>query len=306
MTLMQAALKHEIALLGAPSSAGASRLGSERGPAALRSAGLVAELRARGLAVLDRGDLQGPPNPQQPAQDGYRHLYEVSAWARTVQAAVATALAEGQLPLLLGGDHSLAIGSLSAVARHCRATGQHLRVLWLDAHADCNSRRTSPSANLHGMPLACLRGVGPAALTGLSSHVPALEPEAVRLLGVRSVDPGEADLVQQLGLQVVGMATLQTQGIDAVMARALDGLDEHTHLHVSFDVDVLDPGIAPAVSTAVTGGMTRAQAERCMDLIAASGRLGSLDVVELNPLLDTHQHTAALVAELVARLFARR
>jgi arginase len=306
MTLMQAALKHEMAVIGAPSSAGANRLGSERGPAALRAAGLVAALRTRGLAVWDGGDLQGPPNPQRPADDGYRHLPEVSAWTRLVHAAVATALAQGQLPLLLGGDHSLTIGSLSAVARHCRAHGRRLRVLWLDAHADCNSRRTSPSANLHGMPLACLRGVGPAALTGLSGHVPALGPDAVQLLGVRSIDPGEAELVRQLGLQVVGMATLQTQGIDAVMARALDGLDEQTHLHVSFDVDVLDPGIAPAVGTAVQGGLTRVQAERCMDWIAASGRLASLDVVELNPLLDTHQHTAALVVALVARLFERR
>jgi arginase len=175
-----------------------------------------------------------------------------------------------------------------------------LRVLWLDAHADCNSRRTSPSANLHGMPLACLRGVGPAALTQLSGTVPALAADAVRQIGVRSVDPGEVALVHELGLTVFDMPALHTLGMREVMARALAGLDEHTHLHLSFDVDFLDPGLAPGVATTVRNGASLQEARLCMQLVAASGRLGSLEVVELNPLLDQHQRTAVLAVELLA------
>lgn len=300
---MVAILKHDITLIGAPTDVGAGRPGASQGPQALRAAGLAAALRALGLQVHDAGDLRGPPNPQRPPQDGYRHLDEVIAWNRVVHDAVASALAQGRLPLLLGGDHSLAIGSLSAAARHCRAVGKRLRVLWLDAHADCNSRRTSPSANLHGMPLACLRGVGPAALTGLSGQVPALAADAVRQIGVRSVDAGEAALVRKLGLTVFDMTALHTLGMREVMARALAGVDAQTHLHLSFDVDFLDPGLAPGVATTVRDGPTLAESRLCMQAIAASGRLGSLDVVELNPLLDEHQRTAALAVDLVATLF---
>jgi len=299
---MPSALPHDITLIGAPTDVGAGQPGASQGPQALRAAGLAAALQALGLQVHDAGDLRGPPNPQQPPHGGYRHLDEVVAWNRVVHDAVAGALAQGRLPLLLGGDHSLAIGSLSAVARHCRAVGKRLRVLWLDAHADCNSRRTSPSANLHGMPLACLRGVGPAALTHLSGQVPALAADAVRQIGVRSVDAGEGQLERELSLTVFDMPTLRALGMREVMARALAGMDELTHLHVSFDVDFLDPGIAPGVATTVRGGASLQEAQLCMQIIAASGRLGSLDVVELNPMLDEHQRTAALAVALVTAL----
>lgn len=297
---MVATLKHDITLIGAPTDVGAGRPGASRGPLALRAAGLAAALQALGRQVHDAGDLRGPPNPQQPPHDGYRHLDEVIAWNHAVHDAVLAELSQGRLPLLLGGDHSLAIGSISAAARHCRAVGKRLRVLWLDAHADCNSRRTSPSANLHGMPLACLRGVGPAALTQLSGTVPALAADAVRQIGVRSVDPGEVALVHELGLTVFDMPALHTLGMREVMARALAGLDEHTHLHLSFDVDFLDPGLAPGVATTVRNGASLQEARLCMQLVAASGRLGSLEVVELNPLLDQHQRTAVLAVELLA------
>ena len=301
---MVAILKHDITLIGAPTDVGAGRPGASQGPQALRAAGLAAALQALGLQVHDAGDLRGPPNPQQQPQDGYRHLDEVIAWNQVVHDAVASALAQGRLPLLLGGDHSLAIGSISAAARHCRAVGKRLRVLWLDAHADANSRHTSPSANLHGMTLACLRGVGPAALTQLSGQMPALDADAVRQIGVRSVDAGEVDLVQQLGLTVFDMQALHTLGMREVMTRALAGMDAQTHLHVSFDVDFLDPDIAPGVATTVSDGPNLTQAQLCMRMIADSGRLGSLDVVELNPMLDEHQRTAGLAVTLITTLLA--
>jgi len=295
-------LKHEIELIGAPADAGAGVPGARLGPGALRAAGLAPALRALGWPVHDAGDLDGPPAPAQTVTEGYRNLAEVTAWSRAVHEAVTLALGRGRLPLLLGGDHSLAIGSISAVARHCRARGQPLRVLWFDAHADCNSRRTSPSANLHGMPVACLCGVGPMALTGLGGHAPALASSELRLIGVRSVDPGEAQLVQHLGLAVNDMDALRTQGADAVMARVLDGLAPDTHLHVSLDLDFLDPEIAPGTGTAVAGGASLEQARQCLQWIARCGRLGSLDVMELNPALDRDQRTTRHAVGLIGAL----
>jgi arginase len=299
---MSSLLKHEIELIGAPSDAGAGMPGTRLGPGALRQAGLAASLQAMGCAVHDAGDLDGPSAPVQPVVDGYRNLAQVTAWNRTVHEAVSLALGRGRLPLLLGGDHSLAIGSISAVARHCRARGQPLRVLWLDAHADCNSRRTSPSANLHGMPVACLCGVGPMELTGLGGRVPALAASELRLIGVRSVDPGEAQLVQRLGLEVSGMDALHSAGVNAVMARALADLPADAHLHVSLDLDFLDPEVAPGTGTVVAGGASLQQARQCLQLIARCGRLGSLDVMELNPALDRNQLTARHAVDLIGAL----
>ncbi len=299
---MPVALKHEIELIGAPCDAGAGVAGAHLGPGALREAGLAARLQAQGCAVHDAGDLVGPPSPVQTVAGGYRNLPQVTAWNRTAHDAVTLALDRGRLPLLLGGDHSLAIGSISAVARHCRARSQPLRVLWLDAHADCNSRRTSPSANLHGMPVACLCGVGPVALTGLGGRIPALAPSELRLIGVRSVDPGEAQLVHRLGLEVSGMDALRTAGVNAVMARALADLPVDAHLHVSLDLDFLDPEVAPGTGTVVAGGASLEEARQCLRLIARCGRLGSLDVMELNPVLDRNRQTARHAVDLIAAL----
>jgi arginase len=294
-----------ISLIGAPCDAGANRPGACRGPQALRASGLLLRLRSLGLEVQDCGDLQGPANSGLPATGGYRHLPEVVAWSTTVHEAVHTELALGHLPLLLGGDHSLAVGSISAVARHCRDSGKTLRILWLDAHADCNSRRTSPSGNLHGMPVACLCGLGPPALIGLSGQVPAINPASLRQIGIRSVDEGEVELVHTLGLAIDDMQVLHTLGMRTIMARALAGLDANTHLHVSFDVDFLGPDLAPGVSAAVPGGPSREEAQLCMDMIAQTGRLASLDVMELNPALDKHQATASIAVDLITRLLGR-
>jgi arginase len=296
---MSSRLKHEIELIGAPSDAGASVAGAHLGPGALRERGLVSSLQAQGCIVHDAGDLAGPSSAVQTVVGGYRNLAQVTTWNRVVHDAATEALERGRLPLLLGGDHSLAIGSISAVARHCHARGQALRVLWFDAHADCNSRRTSPSANLHGMPVACLCGVGPPELTGLGGQVPALAPSELRLIGVRSVDPGEAQLVRQLGLEVTGMDALRAEGADAVMAHALKDLPANAHLHVSLDMDFLDPEVAPGTGTVVAGGASLEQARRCMQLIARCGRLGSVDVVELNPALDRDQRTTRHAVDLI-------
>jgi arginase len=294
-----------VALVGAPTDIGAGMRGASMGPEALRVAGLPEALRARGVDVADRGNLAGPANPWQPAADGYRHLPEVVAWNRAVHEAVHAELAGGRLPILLGGDHCLAIGSISAVARHCREAGRALRVLWLDAHADFNTCELTPSGNLHGMPLACLCGHGPEALVRLGGSVPAITPGVVRQIGVRSVDPGEKRFVHAQGLEVFDMRYVDESGMRHTMEQALAGMDERCHLHLSFDVDFLDPDIAPGVGTTVPGGPTYREAQLCMEMIADSGRLGSLDIMELNPALDLRNRTALLAVDLVESLFGK-
>lgn len=295
-----------ISLIGAPTDIGASVRGASMGPEAMRVAGLQAALEQRGLRVLDQGNLAGPANPDQPAQGGYRHLAQVIAWNRCLHQAVLAELRQDRLPLLLGGDHCLAIGSISAVARHCREQGRRLRVLWLDAHADCNTNELTPSGNLHGMPVACLCGLGPAELTRLGGgDAPALQPQQLRQLGIRSVDPGEKRLVHELGLEVYDMRYIDEHGMRHAMQQALLGVDADTHLHLSLDLDFLDPEIAPGVGTPVRGGPSYREAQLCMEMIADSGRLSSLDLMELNPALDLRNRSARLAVDLVESLFGK-
>jgi arginase len=298
-------VKVHASLVGAPTDVGAGSRGASMGPEALRVAGLQAMLESQGATVTDLGNLPGPTNPARPAADGYRHLPEVVAWNRAVHAAVAGELAAGHLPVLLGGDHSLAIGSISAVARHCRAAGRPLRVLWLDAHADFNTRALTPSGNLHGMPVACLTGHGPRELVDLGGPGPALAAAEIRQLGIRSVDEGEKRLVHEAGLEVFDMRFIDERGMRHAMERALEGLGRDAHLHVSFDVDFLDPEVAPGVATTVPGGPSYREAQLCMEMIADTGLLGSLDIVELNPALDVRNRTAEVTVELVGSLFGK-
>ena len=294
-----------LSLIGAPTDIGAGRRGASMGPEALRVAHLASVLQRLGLAVIDRGNLTGPTNPWLPPVDGHRHLAEVVAWNRTVHDAVLSELQQQRLPVLLGGDHCLAIGSISAVARHCRAQGKRLRVLWLDAHADFNTHLLTPSGNLHGMPMACLCGLGPKDLIELSGHTPAISPKWVRQIGIRSVDAGEKRLVHEQELEVFDMRYIDEMGMRHAMELALATLDDNTHLHVSFDVDFLDPAIAPGVATTVAGGPTYREAQLCMEMIADSHRLASLDVMELNPALDVRNQTAELAVDLIESLFGK-
>ncbi|MGH8125344.1 MAG: arginase [Rhodanobacteraceae bacterium] len=294
-----------VSLIGAPTDIGAGSRGASMGPEALRVAGLPQALAARGVEVVDRGNLAGPLNPWQPPRDGYRHFDEVLAWDRAVLDAELAELEAGRFPVLLGGDHCLAIGSISAVVRYCRGRGRKLRVLWLDAHSDFNTAEITPSGNIHGMPVACLCGYGPRELTGLSGETPALTADAVRQIGIRSVDPNEKRLVHEAGLEIFDMRYIDEVGMRRVMNEALAGLDGNTHLHVSFDVDFLDPSIAPAVGTTVPGGPSYREAQLCMEMIADTGLAASLDIMELNPALDEHNRTAELVVDLVESLFGK-
>ncbi len=252
--LPQSSLMKTVGLIGAPTDVGASVRGAGMGPDALRVAGLYEALRAHKLNVIDHGNLAGPPTPWTPPKGGVRHLEQVVAWNRSVFDRVAAVLAAGHTPLLMGGDHCLAIGSISAVARHCRFAKKHLRVIWLDAHTDVNDETISPSGNVHGMPVACLLGQGPKSLVGWSGQPAALAPEDIDFIGIRSVDADEKQAIRRLGLQVYDMRHIDEHGMRNTMTEALHDVDEGTHLHVSFDLDCLDPLDAPGVGTGVPGG----------------------------------------------------
>ncbi|MFZ6777442.1 arginase [Undibacterium sp. Ji83W] len=294
-----------ISLIGAPTDVGASVRGAGMGPDALRVAGLNEALTARGLKVIDLGNLHGPANPWEQPVNGLRHLKEAIDWNQAVYDAVDKALQDGHMPMMLGGDHCLAIGSISAVAAHCRRVGKKLRVLWFDAHADSNLSTISPTGNIHGMPVACLMGHGPKELINYSGQTPAIQPTDIRLIGIRSVDDGERKFIHEMGMQVFDMRYIDEYGMRNVMSSVLANLDSNTHLHVSFDLDCLDPGIAPGVGTAVLGGPSYREAQLCMEMIADTGLMASLDVVELNPALDVRNQTAVLAVDLIESLFGK-
>ena len=305
MTANTISIAKRVSLIGAPTDIGAGTRGASMGPEALRVAHLQSTLESQGVEVTDRGNLQGPGNPNRPPVNGYRHLAEVTAWNRVVHEAFYAELAASRLPILLGGDHSLAIGSISAAARHARERGRQLRVLWFDAHADSNTNELTPSGNIHGMPMAVLCGYGPPELVGIGGRTPAISPSVIRQIGIRSVDQGEKRFVHELGLEVFDMRYIDEMGMRQTMETALAGLDRNTHLHVSFDVDFLDPDIAPGVGTTVAGGPSYREAQLCMEMVADTGLLASLDIMELNPAFDVHNRTAEVAVDLLGSLFGK-
>ena len=294
-----------ITLFGAPTDIGASTRGCSMGPEAIRIADLAPALARTGFDVVDAGNVSGPLNPMQPPVNGLRHLDEVVAWNRSVFETSSRILGEGGLPVLLGGDHCLAIGSVSAAAAHCRRTGKRLVVLWLDAHADANTGASTPTGNMHGMPVACLCGEGPDALTSLSGTRPAIRPDDIRQIGIRSVDPEEKLRLKALGLTVFDMRFIDEYGMRHTMEQALAGIGPDTHLHVSFDIDFIDSAIAPGVGTTVPGGPTYRETQLCMEMIADTGRLASVDVMELNPACDVRNETARLAVDFLESLFGK-
>ena len=294
-----------ISLIGAPTDIGASARGASMGPEPIRIANLAELLQHQGLEIEDKGNLAGPSNPWQKPREGYRHLAEAVEWNQLVHHAVYDELKAERIPILLGGDHCLAVGSISAIARHCREVGKKLRIIWLDAHTDFNTNELTPSGNIHGMPVACLCGFGPQELIEIGGKIPSIDPKWVRQIGIRSVDAGEKEFVHAQGLEVFDMRYIDEVGMRHTMEQALSGLDDETHLHLSFDVDFLDPYISPGVGTAVPGGPTYREAQLCMEMIYDTGLLASLDIMELNPALDERNRTANVAVDLVQSLFGK-
>ncbi len=300
-------LECAVALLGVPVQAGTHQPGCVMGPAALRTAGLAAQLADLGHSVVDLGDVDPGLAPAVDPVPTLRNMGDVAAWTRSVSDRVSASMADGQVPVVLGGDHSLSMGSIDGVARHCRSTGRELFVLWLDAHADFNTPETTPSGNMHGMPLAALCGEPGLGGVFKDAEPARLTPGNVHLFGVRSVDRGERALLGRRGVQVVDMRLIDELGVAVPLRRILAAVAARDGvLHVSLDVDFLDPSIAPGVGTTVPGGATYREAHLIMELIHDSGLMGSLDVVELNPFLDERGRSALVLVDLVASLFGRR
>ncbi len=297
-----------ITILGAPLGDGAGHPGTVMGPAALRVAGLAGSLRDLGHDVEDLGDVVPEALLDDVGEDGpsARNRAVVARWGRAVSTRVRDVLAEGRVPVLTGGDHSLSMGSVAGAAAHWRAAGREMFVLWLDAHADFNTPETTPSGNLHGMSAALL--CGEPGLDGIVEGARGcLAPDRLTVFGARSVDRGERELLARRGVDVVDMRRIDEFGAGALMRGFLARVDAADGVvHVSFDVDFLDPSAAPGVGTAVPGGATYREAHLLMEMLHDSGRVGSVDVVELNPYLDERGRSAVVMVEMVSSLFGRR
>src|SRR5580698_1492853 len=299
----------KIAVLGAPIEIGASQRGTLMGPAALRTAGLLTVLEELDFAVEDHGDLTvgGVAALQDIPPENTKHYREIQRWIRTISARAYDLARTGAIPIFLGGDHSLSMGSVNGVARHCREQGRELFVMWLDAHADYNTPATTITGNMHGMSAAFLCGED--GLDGLLGAEPraSIDSSRLELFGTRSIDKLEKDLVKLRRISVADMRKIDEFGVSVLIRRVIDKVKAANGvLHLSFDVDFLDPEVAPGVGTMVPGGATYREAHPIMELLNDSGVVHSLDIVELNPFLDDRGRTARSVVELIASLFGQQ
>ncbi|HSS81307.1 MAG TPA: arginase [Gaiellaceae bacterium] len=292
-----------VAVIGAGLDLGAGRRGVDMGPSAIRYAGLDERITELGRRCDDWGDVVTAVAEATAVGDEHmRYLPEIKATCERIAALVARAVDEGSLPLVLGGDHSVALGTLGGMAR-ARGPGG---VLWFDAHGDLNRPETSPSGNVHGMPLAAALGLAGPEFESDEYPLPAVEPGRVALVGVRSLDPGEQAVLAELETRVFTMSDLDRMGVEAALREALEHVSGDGFVHLSLDMDVLDPEVAPGVGTPVRGGLSYREAHLAMELVAESGVVGSLEVVEVNPILDRENQTAKLAVELVASALGAR
>jgi arginase len=289
-----------VTVVGIPMDLGQSRRGVDMGPSATRYAGLDGQLRRLGYTTENLGNLHIPDRDTLPAEGGMAYLAAAAEACGRVYEVSRAAVARASFPLFLGGDHSLAVGTVGGVTER-EPTG----VLWIDAHADMNTPATSPSGNLHGMPLAALLGFGVDELVNVGRRGAKLDPGDVVLIGLRSIDPGERELIRRTGIGVYTMRELDERGVSVVVREALVRLAHRNRLHVSLDMDVLDPAEAPGVGTPVPGGLTYREAHLLMELVAESERVASAEVVEINPILDFGNRTARLACGLISSLLGK-
>jgi len=299
----------KIRVIGVPLDLGQTRRGVDMGPSAVRVAGLEARLEALGHTVEDSGNLTVAIAEQKKEGDANaKYLKEITQTCTKLAEQVITALEQGQTPLVFGGDHSVAAGTVSGVSEFYRRRGEKIGLLWMDAHADMNTPETSPSGNVHGMPLAALLGLGPAALGSILTSEPKVAPENCVIIGARDIDTTEKENIRRAGVkEVYTMRDIDERGMRAVMEEALESASDGTAgYHVSLDMDWIDPEDAPGVGTPVRGGATYREAHLAMEIIADHGRMLSMEVVEVNPVIDEHNRTAHLAVELVSSAFGKK
>ncbi|HXG44999.1 MAG TPA: arginase [Gemmatimonadales bacterium] len=305
---MPAPASRTVHVIGVPMDLGAGRRGVDMGPSAIRIAGLGEKLRELGHRVVDEGDLDIHNVEELEVGDvRARYLSEITRASRELCRKVEQVVGKGHFPLVLGGDHSIAVGTVSGIAAHARRRHKRVGLLWVDAHGDINTPATSPSGNIHGMPLAALLGLGPRPLAGVGGRFRKVDPANVALVGVRSLDDGERRHLKTFGVHVYTMADIDRQGIHLVMRKALHDVTEGTdYVHVSFDLDAVDPSLAPGVGTPVKGGLDYREAHLVMESVADAGVMTSLELVEVNPILDDRNASAQFAVELVQSAFGKK
>lgn len=295
-------------LLGVPMDLGSGRRGVDMGPSAIRIAGLGDRLRDLGNKVIDAGDIDIKIMEEIRVGDlKARYLREITRASKVLCTKIQKIMGKNHFPLILGGDHSIAIGSVSGIAAYANKRRKKLGLLWVDAHGDMNTPATSPSGNIHGMPLASLLGLGPRDLTDIGGAFPKIDPRHLALIGIRSLDEGEKKHLKEIGVLVFTMSDIDRQGIHRVMKKALAQITDGTdYLHVSFDLDAVDPTVAPGVGTPVKGGLDYREAHLIMELLSDSRLMTSLEIVEVNPILDERNRSAEFAVELVESAFGKR
>jgi len=297
-----------VAIIGAALDLGAGRRGVDMGPSALRVANLNARIESLGIAVEDLGNVSvEQAESARPGRKNARYLEQIAATCRELAERVEAAADRGRFPLVLGGDHSVAVGTVSGMAQSLKKKNEKLGVIWLDAHSDMNTPETTPSGNVHGMPLACLIGYGPKELTGLYGYAPKVDAKNVVLVGIRDVDLTEREIVKRSGVTAYTMRDVDEHGMRTVMREAIRHASDGTSgIHVSLDMDGVDPGEAPGVGTPVRGGFSYREAHLAMEILSDSGLVRSMEVVEVNPILDAANRTANLGVELVMSALGKR
>ena len=296
-----------VRILGVPMDLGAGRRGVDMGPSAIRIAGVERALRRLGLEVSDGGDVAVPaPESRSPGDASARYLSEVVHVCDRLRGRVLKAREAGSTPLVLGGDHSIAIGTVAGVAEFYRQRGETIGVIWVDAHADMNTPESSPSGNIHGMPLATLLGMGHERLVGLGGFQPKVDAANVCLIGIRNIDETEKGLLAASGVHAYTMRDVDERGMSAVMAEALaKALDGTAGVHMSFDLDGMDPTQVPGVGTPVRGGINWREANLLMEMLADTGRMTSVEITELNPILDDGNRSGVVAVDLVCSAFGK-
>ncbi len=297
-----------IQVIGAPLDLGQDRRGVDMGPSAIRVANLNARLRSLGYDVVDAGNIPVPiPEMSAPGSRQAKYLTQIAETCRRLARQVRAALRGGFAPLVLGGDHSIAVGTVAGASRHFREQGGRLGLIWIDAHADMNTPRSSPSGNVHGMPLACCVGLGPRELARLGGGSTLVRPENVALVGVRDVDALEKPHVRRSGVRAFTMRHIDERGMQAVMEEAIHIASHDTvGFHLSLDMDFIDPAEAPGVGTPIRGGGSYREAHLALEMVSDTGRMTSMEIVEVNPILDSGNRTANLAVELAMSAFGKR